>query len=115
MKMDVNATEHMMVTFVECAGINDNLASTFMNIYPNPAENVIQLEAIKELSGDSRIIIVDAYGKQVYIEENVVIDKNITKTLNVNNLQNGVYFLIFENKHISFNQKLVIQKIKMNN
>jgi len=103
-------TSHVLVTMDECAGINENLLENLIGIYPNPAGEVINIKPLKDIQGATIISLVDAYGKLVYSVEYTNLTNSNVKTLNINNLQNGVYFLIFENSGMYLNTKIVVEK-----
>lgn len=103
-------TDHMEVMVKECTGIDETEANQFVNIFPNPAEDIIYLKALKEIRGEVNIEIIDCFGKQVYKRDNIDLQKNSNEILYLNDLQNGVYFLIFDNENLHFNKKVVIQK-----
>ncbi len=95
--------------FVSC----DNSQSEFrINVYPNPAKNVIYMDIYSGKSGFGVINVVDIFGKIVYSNGNV----SINQGLNFNayefpaELSNGIYFIAttFENK--GTNTKLIIIK-----
>ncbi|MEY3236534.1 MAG: hypothetical protein RI883_635 [Bacteroidota bacterium] len=85
-------------------GVSAVKQSTSLSISPNPAdENVkIALEGIE----NSTVKIVDVLGNVVYNES----INNGTKSIDVSNFKNGVYFVLVEAPGIkSFNRKLIIR------
>jgi len=63
-----------------------------INIYPNPATEIINIESKKIIN---KIKITDQLGK-------IILEKIYSKTLNINNLDKGTYIitLYLENKEI---------------
>jgi len=89
-----------MVTIV-VTNIIDNAENT-IKIYPNPAYDVINIEAANDVK---MIRIMNMVGQTVY--SNAV--QNPNSTINVNELESGVYFLQVETEHGSSTQKIVIK------
>ena len=83
--------------------IKDNFS---LNLYPNPAINSTTLEVYSDNNSDIEINIIDVLGKNVFSEKTkVYFGKNI-KTLDVSNLQQGVYFI-----NTSINNNIISKKL----
>ncbi len=85
-------------------GVTNLKQPTTLTISPNPADNnvTIALGGIE----NSSIKIVDVLGNVIYNES----INNGTKTIDVSNFKNGVYFVLVEAPGIkSFNRKLIIR------
>ncbi len=89
------------VTVTEAAGIGD-IESININIYPNPANNFVNIKAENTISN---IRIYNYLGQQV-IQVNK--NTNIAK-IDVSSLNSGVYILKIDTKEGSFMKKLIIQ------
>ncbi|GAA3784150.1 hypothetical protein GCM10022271_15620 [Corallibacter vietnamensis] len=77
--------------FESTLSLNDtNLNQNKIAIFPNPASNVIQVSGINE--GKKAYAIYNALGAKL---KNGTIQEN--NTINIQNLSNGIYFLMFEN------------------
>lgn len=64
-----------------------------IRVYPNPVKgNEITISVIKNLTGESVMRILDYTGKEI-TRYNEILYPGITKTLNVENLPGGVYFV----------------------
>ncbi len=102
-------TDEITITFTECAGIDENFANQFVQIYPNPTNGILYLKPVKKIDGITNIRILNAYGSLVYSQDNIDLNNAGNKGINLSDQKNGVYFLIFENENIKFNKKIVIQ------
>lgn len=88
---------------VASAGIDEQTANNF-NIYPNPASSSI---SINNLKIGSTLQLTDMTGKTVF--ETVVSSSEMT--FDVNNLNNGIYFVqLMNNSEVSTSKKLVVSK-----
>ena len=92
------------------AGPNCVLSVNYFNneelfrVYPNPTNGVLNLR-INNYVGKVSIQIIDINGRLVNDIKNE--DFNIEKTLNLNALQTGVYFLKVSGDNINFTQKII--------
>ena len=78
---------------------NDNVS-----IYPNPAKNQFNLY-IKDFTGKVNIQIIDINGKQINnIDEN---NFNNQKSIDISNLQSGIYILKIVGEKVNYSQKLI--------
>ncbi|WP_418513596.1 T9SS type A sorting domain-containing protein [Corallibacter sp.] len=91
---DITATYFNSNTIVNVTsstlGIVENNFSNKLQIYPNPASSAIQVSGINE--GKKAYAIYNALGAKL---KNGTIQEN--NTINIQNLSNGIYFLMFEN------------------
>jgi hypothetical protein len=68
-----------------------------LNIYPNPAKEILQVNG---LNTSSSVSIIDIHGSRILNES---IDGKTNKSINVSNLSSGIYFLeIRSSKGVSF-------------
>ena len=74
------------------ASINENNLNQLFEIYPNPATSVLNINNI-ENRNITRLTIIDISGKTVLNKSNIV-----SKSLNIESLEKGVYFLKIETK-----------------
>ncbi|MES2131672.1 MAG: glycine-rich protein [Bacteroidota bacterium] len=92
------ATASITQSVTTCTGLKELLSSQEIHIYPNPANDIINVAISSSLiSGNTRVEIVDAIGKLVLKES---LNKDVT-ILKLNDLENGVYFFkIISNDYI---------------
>ena len=83
--------------------IKDNFS---LNVYPNPAINSTTLEVYSDNNSDIEINIIDVLGKNVFSETTKVYSGKNLKTLDIRNLQKGVYFI-----NTSINNNLISKKL----
>ena len=80
-----------------------------MNLYPNPAENIVNLTFDAEESGVTNIMIMDVLGA-VQISEQVNLKEGANNIeLNVASLRSGNYFLVVGNNDLSSAIQLIKQ------
>jgi len=75
------------------------------NVYPNPAKDIIIINTTNKANVD--VMITDALGKEVYRKANFT-----SNSVNVSNLNNGVYFVRVHNKDLNLTEirKLIVKK-----
>ena len=95
-----NHTCHKIISSIRDVPLNQDLA-----IYPNPAQNMIQIELPKTNFEPSNIRIFDSLGKVVYEDEKQNLNEVIE--LNINELTKGAYILNIQTKEEIFVSKFV--------
>lgn len=91
------------------AGINNALAAPSaiesetenkgeLNVYPNPANSLINLSFVLNKSSNILVEIMNSLGQSVYSITEVYNSGEFKLTINTNDLPNGVYFLKFSNE-----------------
>lgn len=84
----------------QTTGINENTINSNIYIYPNPAQNIINIEAPETIK---TISIIDMTGKVILIESN-------TNQLHLTDLQNGLYLIKIETTTGYLTRKIIIEK-----
>lgn len=89
-------------------GITNTDFSSFVNIYPNPAVNYINVDFNSGNKTLNRITMYDLSGKLVY-EENTTANSGNTTSISTENIQPGTYLIqmLFDNE--LYNQKVIIK------
>ena len=111
---DINGcvgSDSIVVKFTPCIGINENEAfDVSINVYPNPNMGVFTLELFSETNDLIDLKIYNSLSVVVYEEDKLNVNGDYSKTLDLNNLAGGIYYLILENQNGRFVRKIVIQK-----
>ena len=112
--IDMNEIRYLELDTTELSGTstditNNNLDIEF-SVYPNPAKNQISVDFSSTNIRSSKLIISDILGKTVK-EFSVNASNGINRIhINLNNLNDGIYFVNFSNNDIKSTKKLVITK-----
>lgn len=80
-------------------------AENNLKIYPNPADDIVNIDAIAGSIGKANLKIYDLNGKQVF---NAPYDFNILQQVDVTALNRGLYILKIENTSVNISKKLLI-------
>ena len=86
-------------------GIDEVASKVKMNLYPNPANNNVQL-SIAGVSGNVNCAILDMSGRVVY---NQTINAETTNNINLSSLAKGAYFVRITNKDFTKVEKLIVR------
>ena len=73
-------------------GLEENALSRSMEVYPNPAHTVLNIQ-FETLNQNAIIRIVDVAGKEVIRLDEANINKYFSKTVDISKLSNGIYML----------------------
>lgn len=112
--IDMNEIRYLELDTTELSGTstditNNNLDIEF-SVYPNPAKNQISVDFSSTNNKSSNLIISDILGKTLK-EFSVNSSNGINRLeINLNNLNDGIYFVNFSNNDIKSTKKLVITK-----
>ncbi len=97
---------HHPVHVEQWTGIGDVNYDRFVQVYPNPVTDQLTVKIDALFQENIYFSVVDLYGKTV--SAGSFINQNI-QTLNLDQLNNGVYFLRLQNADLNFYKKIVIQ------
>ena len=95
-----------------CSTLNvtETPANENIKIYPNPTKGVVTINFDKNTIYESiSIKVFDIIGKLIYENKNLEIINN-SLNINLENSNNGVYFITIQNKEIITSKKLIINK-----
>jgi hypothetical protein len=96
-------SDSTLVLFKDCTGIKQSNLSKAMNIYPNPAANVVHIEVSQNyILRRIRVISIDG---QVVLEKT----EGDLHRISINDLSKGVYYLYIESSEGTALKKLIIQ------
>lgn len=84
---------------------NDIVAAN-ISVYPNPAKDVITISATDVKTLPLNVAVYDMIGREMLTR--TYNDKNVNETININNLNNGVYFLVMKNAQGTHSVKFVV-------
>jgi hypothetical protein len=79
-----------------------------VNIYPNPNNGEFKLNIYSNELQIADIRLVNTSGNIVFEQKNVTITTNFSQQLNLNNLKQGVYYLMIENSSIRAVRKMIV-------
>jgi len=86
-------------------GYNDlNFNEMKLNIFPNPASNLITVSSSEGFSGEATIQVIDLLGKVVFSETR---ELSQYLRISINELNPGVYFLTLQNEGEVYSKKLI--------
>ncbi|OQX76922.1 MAG: hypothetical protein B6D61_08025 [Bacteroidetes bacterium 4484_249] len=91
-------------------GVNEENANfNNLKVYPNPAENLLNISFNLEESQSFDIKLLSVTGKIVYSENTNAFSGNYVNTINLSGIAKGVYFLSMTNETGTVNKKVVIK------
>lgn len=103
-------SEAIEVTVNNTVGFDENITDPVVRISPNPSKGVF-LVTVKAGSPQSiDIDILNASGFKVYQIKDLAVENEVSKEINLEHLNNGIYYLRIKNNQISTARKIVIMK-----
>ncbi len=105
---DANGCESVGVDTIS-AGVGITVISSLSaNIYPNPANTQVSIEATLKQAGDVQIVVMNNLGQAV-IRQTEAATQVLNATLNISNLPAGIYLIQVSSGDASTTQKLIVE------
>lgn len=101
-------SDEFMVTVDICGGVNEAGEKMF-RVYPNPTKNQITITSGNNNLGELKVSVWDNLGNNVIGEQHVNTLENKNISLNLNNLNAGVYYIVLEGTAGIFREKLIVR------
>lgn len=105
-----NAADELIRTVVvtdTAVGLNKNqLLDANINVFPNPASNVITITASDVKNLPLQLAVYDVVGRMVI--SRTYTQNNVNQTIDISGLNNGVYFCVFSNSQGTHNTKFIV-------
>jgi hypothetical protein len=104
-----DATIYKTVTsYSNESSITSTTSTPFIQIYPNPASSILNIESIADIS-DTKVTISNILGNIVNSNVYSIINPK-TISINVASLAVGTYFVTIENQHLGIVQKVFVKQ-----
>lgn len=103
------ASEPKEVTLYAPVGMNEN-NSMGIEVFPNPTSGKFNLDITSGFVTKININIYNVLGNIVYTENNVQLNGNLHKTIDISTLPKGIYHLKVEGENSSVIKRIVIEK-----
>ncbi len=88
--------------------ISDAVANiAYSHVYPNPSNDLVTVEFEVTQSADYTIQIIDAIGNSVLTQSCGKVDVFCKKQIDLNNIENGVYFVNIQSKDGRISKRLI--------
>jgi Zn-dependent metalloprotease/PKD repeat protein len=85
---------------------NDFLKS--INIFPNPAHNSVSISFFSAKTENVELIVTDILGKSIFNEKLIVSNELFLRTIQLNDIEKGIYFISLRTKNVFVSKKLII-------
>jgi hypothetical protein len=98
------------VTFRDCTGQEELIGNVGFTILPNPNNGRFEVRfnsAGKEILD---LMIYDGEGKRIYSAQDIVVNGNTVKSLDLSSQPSGAYYLTLENRENKVTRKIIIVK-----
>ncbi|WP_134340543.1 T9SS-dependent M36 family metallopeptidase [Flavobacterium psychrophilum] len=86
-------------------GLNYFENKDMIKIYPNPSNGLVNIK-INQFTGKVNLQVIDLNGRVVYSLKNT--DFNVEKTINLNNLQSGMYIIKIDGDELNYTNKIIL-------
>ncbi len=103
-------TAYQNINVNACVGIDENIETVSVNLYPNPSTGNFTLEMNSEVENSISLRIFDPVGLLIFEENDIFLLGTMVKNFSFDDLAAGVYFLNVFSKDIRYVKRVVIQK-----
>jgi len=95
---------------ITITSIDNNPTINYMNVYPNPANNIISINYVPTQNEINILSITNILG-QTLIQKpiNCISNSMITENIDLSDLSPGIYYLVINGKGLKFSEKIVKQ------
>lgn len=102
--------ETFEVTIDECVGIEENYTAS-VKVYPNPAKSILNISLRNINASNVEIMLINTEGRVILVNEKEITNASFMSEMDVNNLSQGIYYLIIKSAdNIIDRQKVIIMK-----
>jgi len=103
------SSDAITITFYDCTGISEVADKWSIGVFPNPSNGQFAIELKSKSNKPVQMRIFNAFGSEVYKENNLVVNGTSLKTLNLKDLTKGIYYLNLHGDGVNIIKKIVIQ------
>ena len=103
----LNVVKEKITTNSESSGLKENTEQNSISIYPNPSNGAFYLNSTKPIN-TYEIKVIDLTGRTIMMQN--LLEVGNSARIELNYLNNGIYFLYISSKSGNFVEKIVIQK-----
>lgn len=97
------------LTYETLTGIEENSGLSNIEVYPNPASSVLNVNLTNETNGQLSFKVTDMTGKVISVENVENYGGELHHTINVSNLAKGMYILNIESKQGKNIRKFIVE------
>ncbi len=103
------ASADQTITVDECVGIVENDAVN-ISVFPNPNNGVFTISLNANDFDGADLKVVDAFGKVVYEQNNLVVNGTYNTKVDLSNRAQGIYFVMVSGNEKSFTKKFFVRR-----
>lgn len=104
-----SSTDDVIVTFINCTGIDEIVGLENVMVYPNPNDGTFSVNINSSKSITLDLKVYNAIGVK-YIEQNqIVINGKYSSTINLQDIKSGLYFITLESDEGVFVKKFLVK------
>lgn len=104
-----SVADGIVLTFINCTGINEIVGMENVSIYPNPNEGAFNLNITSSRSITLNLKVQDASGKLYREQKQLVIDGQYSTNIKLVDAQPGLYFITLENNEGIYIKKILVK------
>jgi hypothetical protein len=107
---DGTVSPALEVTVANTFGIGETDLNVGVSIFPNPSNGTFNVKLSSESNEVVKLSISSMVGENIFSAEQINVDGEFIKTIDLSNFAEGIYFLTIENNNKVLTEKIVVQK-----
>jgi hypothetical protein len=90
--------------------IGENDLNVGVSVFPNPNKGTFSIKLSSEKNEKVRVSIRNMIGESVLSEEEITVNGELVKTIDLSKMAEGIYFLVIENNNKVLTEKIIVQR-----
>ena len=104
-----SSTADIIVWVVDCTGVNELSSLNEMNIFPNPASSILNLQLDMQAKDDLTLTVLDNSGKEMFTNELNSARGTVNEKIEIENWPQGIYYIQLSSENGLATQSFMVQ------
>jgi hypothetical protein len=102
------STDSLRVTFKDCSGIEETIAGSRYEVFPNPNDGTFKVKIRNPSPGHLTIRLQNVINLMILEDKDLKVSRDFIKTYKLN-MPSGIYILTFEDNEGKTNIKMIVR------
>jgi PKD repeat protein len=107
---DGPVSDNFDVSVMNTFSINENELDVAVSVYPNPNNGSFTIKLSSSANENVKMQIRSILGEVVFTDEELNVNGELVKEIDLSNYAEGIYFLVLENNNKVLTEKIVVQQ-----
>ena len=107
---DGPVSDNFEVSVMNTFSINENELDVAVSVFPNPNHGSFTIKLTSNANENVKMQIRSILGEVVFTDEEVNVNGELVKEIDLSKYAEGIYFLVLENNNKVLTEKIVVQQ-----